>query len=196
MSGTEKILASLKRDCDMECESIIKDANAEAEEIISRSKEEASKKSNEIILSSKNKASEILRLAESSQKMKERQNLLSKKVNLLNKVLNDALAELNSLEGPEYYEILKNLALNNAQKGEGVLVVSEKDKKSVPKNFCDDINKSLPGDKKLVLKSRPDFNGKGVILVYGDVEINLTFKAIFESSSDDLKALAGSILFS
>ena len=196
MSGTDKILASLSADCEAECSAIYNSAREKADLILKNAETQAQTRAQEIIADSEKKAQEIIRLAESGAEMKKRQSALSKKVKLLNSALSDALNELEKMENAEYFSVIKRLAVKNALNGSGVLLMSEADANNMPADFIDSLNNELSGKSSLHMEISPRLNKKGVILVYGDIEINLTFEAIISSQEDSLKETACKILFS
>ncbi|MCD7774983.1 MAG: hypothetical protein LUH40_05335 [Clostridiales bacterium] len=195
MSGIDKIIAHLSSDCEQECAEIAKKAEDKAAEIIADAQQKAEIKSNEIVTQAQKKADEIIRLAQSSAQMQKRQNELASKVRVLNSVLKDALVSIENMSDNEYWSALESLAVRNAQKGSGQLLVSQKEMKSVPENFISTINSRISDKGSLELASSDKIDKKGMVLVYGDIEINLTFEAIIDASRDELKETAQKVLF-
>lgn len=195
MSGLEKITARLNSDCEEECRRIITDAQSKADKIMKDAAEQQKAKTEEILCSAKKQAENILSLAESAAAMKEKQNILQAKVNMLNAVLKDALSTLENLDDAEYWETIKKLIADNALKGSGVLIISEGDSKTIPENFLTEVNKKISEKGSLTLSVDDKLTKKGVILVYGDIDINLTFEAVIYSNEDELKRTAQTILF-
>ncbi len=195
MSGTDKILMKLSADCDAECKAIYESAREKVEAIKREAELNARAKAAEITAEADKRAEDIMRLAQSSKKMKARRSELSRKVKLLDSVLAEALSELNSLDNESYFSVIKNLAVKNALTGNGTLVMSEADADNAPQDFIEKINSELPENSGLTVKADKNFNKKGIILIYGNIEINLTFEALIDACADILKETASGILF-
>ncbi len=195
MSGIDKIIAHLSSDCEDECAEIAEKAEKRAAEITLNAQNTAKIKSDEIVSAAQKKAEETIRLAESTAQMQKRQNELASKVRVLNTVLKDALSSLENMKDEEYWSSLEELAVGNAQAGDGLLLVSTNDISRVPNGFIDSINSRISDRGTLKLQSDNKLDKKGIILVYGDIEINLTFEAIIEASRDELKDTAQKALF-
>lgn len=195
MSGIDNILTKLSEDCAGECKAILDDAEKQADSIVKNAQEQARLQGEKIASNAASQADEIVRLAESSAQMKQKQYALSRRVEVLNSVLSDALKELCSMSGSEYYAVMSKFAVNNALNGDGLLVMSDADAKNAPSDFIEKINGSIRDRGSLTLKADADFKAKGIVLVYGDVEINLTFEAILSADEDIYKDTARKILF-
>lgn len=195
MSGIDKLKEHLDSDCRAQCDKIIGDANARAEAVIEDAKKQGGIKSEEILRTAEKKADDIVRLANSSADMAKKQALLSAKVKLLNSVIEDAVSSLCSMTEDEYASVVIELTARNAQSGEGVLLVSEADENIITEDILAKINALISDRGKLSLSVSPELKEKGVVLVYGDIEINLTFVSIARAKEDELKQEAQNILF-
>lgn len=195
MSGIEKITARLNSDCEAECKKIIMDAQDKADKIMEDAAEQQKAKTEEIIYAAKKQADNILTLANSAAAMKEKQNILQAKVNLLNSVLKDALKDLENLDTSEYWNTIEKLIIGNALNGSGILKISTDDSKTIPNDFLKCVNDKIAEKGTLTLNVDEKLSKKGVILVYGDIDINLTFEAIIYSNEDELKRTAQTVLF-
>lgn len=196
MSGIDKIIARLAEENEAECAAVLREAEAKAEAILADAGVQAQEKSAQILAGAQKQADETIRLAESAARMMSRQHALSEKVALLNDVLTRALAELEQLPDAEYFSVLKKLITENAQPGDGVLLIAESDAAKLPADFMNDVNHAIAPAGSLHLQSSDTlFAGKGVVLTYGNIEIDLTFAAIMSASEDILKETAREILF-
>ena len=87
----------------------------------------------------------------------------------------------------DYFAALEKLAVRNACKGEGELRLSKADLDRVPSGFIERINAELKdGSVKLAAQGADIENG--FILVYGDIEINCTFRALINEQKDTIPA--------
>lgn len=194
MAGIDKLIESLACDKDNKISEINANAEKQAEEILDKSAKEAESKAAAIISEAKKKAVEIVNLAEKTAEMKSRQASLQGRVNVLNNVLTDTLKYLNNLSEEEYFGVLKLLCINNAQPGDGKILLSGIDFDSLPSNFESSVNSAVSGSLKC---EKSDFvKERGVILAYGEIEINLLFSKLISSNAEEIKSKAKDIIFS
>lgn len=188
MSGIDNILSRLDSECLKECEEIIETAKKNAEEKKHNAIIEAGGIINEKTLSAKKEAEIILSKAYSSAASIERRIILTAKVELIEDILNKTLVKLRSLDAPSYFTVLEKLALKNALKGKGVMYLSKKDLDRLPENFGASFTD-------IEISRVPYGISDGFILKYGDIEVNCTFAAMLSSNKEELKAVAGEMLF-
>ena len=196
MSGIDKMIARLAEESEAERAAVLRDAEAKADAILADAEAQGKEKSAQILAEAQKQADETIRLAESAAKMKSRQRTLSEKVALLNDVLARALSELEQMPDAEYYAVLKKLAAENAQPGDGVLLMATEDEAKIPGDFMNDVNNAIASVGSLKLQTSEALAAKkGIVLTYGNIEIDLTFSAIVSASEDTLKETAREILF-
>lgn len=193
MSGLEKIISQIEYESNQRCNSIIEEANKKAEIIINSAKTEAEQISNDIAEQTAKKLENIHQSAESSAELAKSKILLKSKLEIIDEMLKKSLDEIKALDDKEYFEIIKSLILGNAKEGEGVLRLSSKDAKRLPKDFISSVNKEL-GDKNITLGEEADIDG-GFLLIYGDIDINCSFDAIASSKRDELRDALNTLLF-
>lgn len=188
MSGLENIISRLNEDSSAECDKIIADAQVRAQTIRADAEKQAAKNA-EKIAAANEKELELLRSkAVSAAALEERRTILSAKVELIEDVLAKALKKLHTLDTPSYFGVLKILASKNALEGKGIMMLNAEDLKRMPADF-------ESGLRDIEVSKKPCNIKDGFILKYGDIEINCTFSAMLNSSKDDMKAIAGEILF-
>lgn len=188
MSGTDRIISRLHEECDAECKKIEALAVAEAERIIAEANEKAKSDAEAIRRNNDDEADRILDKAKSSAAMENRRAVLSAKVGMIDSIIEKALHKLHSLDEPSYFGMLKKLAQDNAEKGQGIMFLSAADLNRLPSDFTSDLAD-------IEISSVPCDIEDGFILKYGDIEINCTLKALVNAHSDELKSYAGSLLF-
>ncbi|MFY9380122.1 MAG: V-type ATP synthase subunit E family protein [Acutalibacteraceae bacterium] len=187
MTGLNKIIDKISQDSVAKCDGIIFDANNEATKIKNAAVAQGDAQKQEIIKEAKAKADAIIEMANSSASLEIRKNLLATKVEILNDTIDAAYEQMKAMPDKEYFAAIYALVKKYAQNMQGVMVLSQKDLDRKPKDFEKKINAQLPKDVSLEVSNKPANIGEGFILIYGDVEINCTFKAIIEDSRDELK---------
>ena len=193
MSGIEKIIARLDSDAKAECNEIIRSAEKRSEEIISSARKNADDQANAIISDAENQAGYSVRIARSQKDMQNRQASLSAKVSQINGVIDTALDRLNKLPADEFFKVMKRLITAQATDETGVAAMLPADADSAPQGFIDGINAETGGNLSLV--ADPSVGGRGAVLRYGDIDINLTFAAIIASDTDEIKQRVQAVLF-
>ncbi len=193
MSGIEKMIARLDSDAKAECDEIIRSAEKRSEEIINAARKNAEDQARAIIADAENQAEYSVRIALSQKDMQNRQATLSAKVSQINGVIDRALDKLNNLPANEFFKVIKRLITAHAADETGIAALLPSDADSAPDGFIDDINAGSNG--KLSLMADPSIGGRGAVLRYGDIDINLTFGAIISSDTDEIKQRVQAVLF-
>lgn len=197
MTGLEKILQSIDDEATKLFNKTIKKANKEAEDILEKAKEIAENESKLIIKNAEDEAKLILEKAESQIELQKREMILKTKREQIDYIMDETKNTLCQMPEDEYFKIILKLCKNYLQPNNGEIVFSERDIKRLPKDFETNIlklAKSVGGNIKISEQTR-DING-GFILVYGDIEENCSFDALFESSYDLLSDKINELLFS
>lgn len=186
---------------------IIGDAKAEAEKILTEARKKADEIEKEGKTDIENTCSGILKSAnEEARQKRERLKIhakmefekgeLEEKQEAITAAFDFALKEIQSLEKIEYQELIKEEFL----KAEGVEeVILSADEGSIDEEFITKINKLLvkngkSGNLKLSDEKR-SMPGGGFILKKGNIEINNTFKILFESIRNLIELKISKILF-
>lgn len=194
MTGLEKILSQIENEQDNRCRELISKAEAKAKAIIDEANSQAEKIAADKAEETEKKLENSRQAAESAAELAKSRILLETKLRLIDETLKRSLEVIKVLPKKEYFEILKELVLKNAQKGEGVLRLSQADVNRLPSNFVDSINNAFKRGYKIKLGDTADIDS-GFILVYGDVDVNCSFEAIAASKRDELRDTLNSLLF-
>lgn len=194
MTGLEKILSQIENEQDNRCRELISEAEAKAQAIIDEANSQAEKIAADKAEETEKKLENSRQAAESAAELAKSRILLETKLRLIDETLERSLEVIKALPKKEYFEILKELVLKNAQKGEGVLRLSQADVNRLPSNFVDSINNAFKRGYKIKLGDTADIDS-GFILVYGDVDVNCSFEAIAASMRDELRDTLNSLLF-
>ncbi len=194
MTGLEKILSQIEYEQDNRCRELTSEAKQKAQSIIDEAEKQAAKIKEDKALETERKLENAKQAAQSAAELSKSRALLSTKLGLIEKTLDSSLEVIKALPKKEYFEILKELVMKNAQKGEGVLRLSAADMKRLPSNFIDSVNNAFKRGYKIKLGDEADIDS-GFILVYGDIDVNCSFDAIAASKRDELQDALNSLLF-
>ncbi len=196
MTGIEKIISKIEQDSAKKCESIIAAAQKLAKQMNEKAQAEGAKLVSEAEEEAKLKAKDMIRMAESGAEQKAKQIILAARVEAINEALTAGAKAIKEMPADDYFNSLVSLAVKNASEGHGEMRFSESDLKRLPESFETNLNKALAEKGATVnISLQPVSITDGFILVYGDVEMNCTFDALFEESYDELKEKFAQLLF-
>ena len=126
-----------------------------------------------------------------------RMKLLEEKQSFLEETFHSAFEHIRNMDDRDYKELVKKLAVEIAEPGEGTIVVARKDEKRIDPSLASDINKALhemgtPAKYKVSIEDI-DIDG-GFILKVGAVEIDCSFSSFFKQKREELESEVSAIL--
>lgn len=196
MTGIEKIVEKIRQESLEKCNAIIAEAKDNGNEIVLASKMKAAKEAEIIIENGKKEAARKEASAKSAAETISKTRYLEVKNAIVNDIIAAAYERIESLEPAQYFELLLALCEKNVESGEGVMYLSKRDLERVPEDFEESVN-SLVYEKGAVrLSKKPMEIENGFVLVYGDMEVNCTLRAIFDEKHDLLRDALCKELFS
>ena len=196
MTGLDTILESIRRDGRENADSILKNAQDKASEILERGKAAAALRHDEIMRGVENEARDASGRVISAARRREREIILSARQEIISGIIKAAERSLYDLNDEDYFEVIVSLASKRAMPQRGELLLSRRDFERLPPDFEKKLGAALPKGAELTVSAAPDasFEG-GFILVYGGIEENCTFKALFDDRREQLQDLANRLLF-
>lgn len=183
MGGLEEIIRQIYRDSEAEISKILMEAEEECNRI---SKEGQQEIAHLVTLQDSQFATEselYWKKIKSMAETKKKQDILRAKQNVIENILQEAQKKMESQNPEKYFELLLQIAKNNAHQEKGELYLNEKDLQRMPADFVDKLRKQ--GISLEVSKETVDIRN-GFILKYGDVEENCTFQALIDTKRDAL----------
>ncbi len=197
MAGLDKIIDHIKNDADRSANEIIDGAKSEADRIISAAKAEAKKQCDYLEAQSKSAVADTIKRGDSAAELKEKRMILEAKQEIIDQVISDALVHLEGLPEGEYFDAILKMVGKYSLAKEGEIVFSQKDKNRLPSGFEAKIKDALNGKPgaQLTISNNTRNIKSGFVLVYGDIEENCSFEAIFTELHDTLQDKVGAMLF-
>lgn len=195
MAGLENILNKISSDSVANAEYVVYQAETEASEIISKAKAEAEKASEASLSNAEKEAENIIARAESAAKLETKNIKLKTENEIIEDTINSALSMLNDLPDNEYFDVVKKLVGEYATDMQGVALFSQRDLDRLPDGFESDLNSVLPEGGKLEISKNPAMIKNGVVLEYGNIDINCTFDAIVSDKKELLKDKVYKLIF-
>ena len=199
MSGTERIKAKIIEDAEARSGQILEQARAEAREIMNNALKEAEQKRAEILKIAEAEGMEVYRRMLSEATLEGRKATLSARQDVVESAFSRAMDKLCSLPDKDYQKLLEDMVVDAAKNEDGEILLSEKDKKRVGKDFIKNINKRLSSagkSGKITLSQDSIKAAGGFVLRYKEMEINSTFEVIIEIMRSRLENDVVKILFS
>lgn len=195
MTGLNKIIEKIAQDSAAKCDGIIFNAQNEATKIKEAALELANEEKDAVISEANKEAKVIVDTAESGSELENKKMILAKKVDIINKTIDEAEKKLAKMPEDEYFAALYALVKKYSQAAEGEMLLSSNDLGRLPKDFESKINEGLADGAKITVRKTATNISQGFILVYGDIEINCTFDALIDDARDDIKDELYSIIF-
>lgn len=195
LTGLERIIEKIAAESLEKCNSIISDAKKQGDELVSEARIKASYDSDAIIAAGKAEAEKIELSAKSRAESITRTRYLQVKNAVINDIIAAAYEKIENMDDESYFDFLLSLCEKNAADGEGVMYLSKRDLARVPENFEEKVNSLIFEKGALMVSKVPGEFENGFVLVYGDMEVNCTLRAVFDEKHDLLKDALGKALF-
>lgn len=193
MNGLDKILDEIKKEADEVSASIINEAQEKASEITQEAQKKGEAAAKRIDEETKQKCDDILARGQSASELYKRKAALKAKQEIISRVLLDAKTTLLNLPEDKYFERILQMVENHALGEEGEIAFNERDRKRLPKLF--DAKLKLASKNKLKLAQETVRIDGGFILLYGGIEENCSFEALFSDMLEQLQDQVRTLLF-
>lgn len=197
MTGLEKILKAIEDQAQAEADKVIAQANKAAEEILAVAKLEAEKKCSQIAEKSSTDVQAALSRADSAAALQEKKILLQAKQQIISDIIMKARNSLANLPSAEFTEIILQMIKKYAHNKPGNIIFSATDKNRLSADFQERVKVAL-SDKasaELTVSTETAKIDNGFLLVYGDIEENCSFDALFSAAKETLQDKVNSLLF-
>lgn len=197
MTGLEKILKAIEDEAQAAADAIIAEAEGQAAKIMDAAKLEAEKRCAQIAEKSAADVKSAISRAESAAALQDKKIILEAKQQIISDIITKARNSLDTLPDTEFVEIVLQLVKKYAHNKTGKIVFTSEDKNRLPKDFNDRLRDAL-SDKKdaaLTIADETAQIGGGFLLIYGDIEENCSFDALFLASLETLQDKVNSLLF-
>ncbi len=196
MTGLEKIQEKILAQSEENCAGIIAQANEEAKTILINARQTAAEMSAKIIEEAEKLSDKKNLLAKSGAETITRNRYLEVRNAIINDIISAAYEEIERFSDEDYFDMLRKLCIKNITPGEYIMYLGSRDLARLPDSFEDSINSVVYETSAVYVKKEPIDIENGFILKSDGVEINCTFRAIFDENMDNLKDALNKELFS
>ncbi len=197
MTGLEKMQSQILDEARRSADEILKQAEKEAREIREEAGKSAQAESSRILEKSRAEVKNIQERTLSSCALQRRQILLEAKQEIIARILEKAYYTLIEADEDTYFRIIRKMLEKYTAGQAGEICFSERDLGRMPEGFEKEIQEiAEKNGGTLVLSKEPRKISGGFVLVYGGIEENCSFRAMFNSRKDELSDEVHKILFS
>lgn len=197
MSNLNNLTSKILKDAEGKRDTILNQAKAEGEAIVSKNVKRAEAISNETIEKA-NVESEVRKARViSNAKLTIRNNQLQAKQEVIGKVFETAIERLNNLSTEEYVAFIETTLKSLDLDGTETIIINDKDKDVFNVKFLTDLNKELMAQGKkgeISLNTTGNFKG-GFVLDRNGIQINNTFESLVNSLRSELEFEVTKALF-
>ena len=191
MNNGDKILGSIKSDCDKAVSVINADSAKVCDEILAKGRADAEKAAKEVNAKAQKRAVQMKAASTSSAELEKRNTLLKKRREEIDITFKAIYDYLINLDGENYFNIIYKLCSKlSGRKGE--MLFNSKDLERLPKDF--EARLEAIGLNAKVSKSTADITG-GFILKCGDIEENMSFSSMLSDRREQIEDLINRELF-
>lgn len=190
MTGLEKIIEQILADAQTGADSIISDAKKQADSIIADAEKRAEASAEETAAKAESETAIILSRAEAACSIDAGRRLLNKKQEIIGRCIEQARQSLISLPDDGYSDLLVKMIKRFALAQAGEIMFSACDAKRINNA----VKSAAMGSDLTVSDTYADSDG-GFVLIYGGIEINCTFSALFAENREKLQDRAHELLF-
>ncbi len=197
MTGLEKMQSQILDEARRSADEILEQAEKEAREIREEAGKSAQAESSRILEKSRAEVKNIQERTLSSCALQRRQILLEAKQEIIARILEKAYYTLIEADEDTYFRIIRKMLEKYTAGQAGEICFSERDLGRMPEGFEKEIQEiAEKNGGTLVLSKEPRKISGGFVLVYGGIEENCSFRAMFNSRKDELSDEVHKILFS
>lgn len=187
MAGLDNIVSEILAEANAAAESVRQAAQREAEEIAKAAAAQSRQECEALEAKAGQARDTEAARTKSSADLQRRQRLLAAKQEIIAGVIDSAYAEIFRLDDAAYFELVKKMLGQYVLDKEGEICFNERDKKRLPEGFADVIGEAAKAKGgSLVLSDEVRKIDGGFVLIYGGIEENCSFEALFAAERDRL----------
>lgn len=196
MTGLEKIIQKILDESEAATQQTISAAEMEAATIEQEAQKLTAQQAQETSRNASEAAKESEKRAQSAAKLLKQQKILQAKQEIIYDVIEKARQTLIDLPDDAYFDVIVKLTEKAALPQHGSIIFSQKDLGRLPANLelrLKEAAKEKGGSLEISDETR-DITG-GFVLVYGGIEENCSFNALFEAERERLTDRVHELLF-
>lgn len=196
MAGLDKIISQIAADAKAYETQVLEEAEKTAQECLEKGREQAAGLCQEITAKSREEIKNYHDRINSAADFQKRTALLKAKQEMIAQTIEKAYETLAGQETAAYFEVIHKMLRRFVLKRAGEIYFSQADLKRMPEDF-EALIEQTAADRggTLSLMQEPKAIANGFVLVYGGIEENCTFRAVFDACKEMLQDQANEWLF-
>ncbi len=192
MTGLENIVNQIIAESEEAARRTLADAQARADKIRDDAQADAKQREKLIVAQAEADAAQILEGARSGADLIKRRSLLQARQQLIAQTLEKAKESFYAMDDDAYFRTICEMLGRYAYAQAGRLAFNQRDLDRLPAGF--DALAGKPGASLTLDEAPRDIDG-GFVLIYGDIEENCSFEALFDAQKDRLQDEVRALLF-
>ena len=193
MNGIEKIIGLIQAEAQVEIDTVLEKARADAAEITARYQDQSEAEAADLEFKNQKNAAEHEERLISVAQMESRKVVLQVKQEMIEKAYALALKKLCSMQEDQYIEVLKHLILKASVSGREEVIFSPRIREAIGKIAVEQVNQAT--GKNLVLSEETRLIPGGFILKDGNIEVNCAFDTLVRLERTETAGMVAKKLF-
>ncbi len=193
MGGLERICESILADARAEVNDIMTNAQEKIEELWKEYEEKRDNFINTLESETQRVCMATAERIEAEAASRAREIMLAKRSEGVEEISRYIMDSIINAPDKEYFDILVKLLKNNREEKDGVVYLSKRDLARLPEDFCKRINQDLNAGK-LTISDKPIEAQGGFIIEYGNIDINCRIESIFEAKKNAFSDIINGVI--
>ena len=196
MTGLEKIIQQIEEEARASADAVVGEAEERAKDTAAQAEETCRKIEEEARVQAQAVREDVLKKSRSAAQTERKRQLLAAKQQVIGRIMDEALASLLALPDEEYFALIARLIGTYAHEGDGEIRFNKKDRERMPAGFARTVSEAAAarGGRLAVSDETCGIDG-GFVLVYGGIEENCSFEAMFAAQREKLQDQVHALLF-
>lgn len=196
MTGLDKIINQIQAEAELSANQIMEEARASVKKLMEEAQQDWEERSRAIQEKSKTELLNYHERIKSSADFKRRTALLKAKQEIIADLIEKAYQALTVKSADQYFAFIEKVIRASALPRDGEIYFSQNDLSRLPEGFENIIHETAAANQgSLKLMNEPKDIENGFVLVYGGIEENCTFRALFDAKREQLQDKAYAVVF-
>jgi V/A-type H+-transporting ATPase subunit E len=194
--GIDTILEDIRAEAEASVSDILTAAGVKADAVMKEAAASADRAAEQLRKENDRRVEDVKARSASTLQLRRRQRVLSVKQELIASAMQRVTEAVDVMPADRYFTAILHMAAAAAHTGSGTIAFGEKDRKRLPADFAEQLEKKLPAGAELKIADRTADIRDGFILTYSGIEENCSFDAILSARREEMQDLIAGILFS
>ncbi len=196
MSGLDKMISQIEEEAKVSADKILEDAKEQAQAAAGQADRECESIAAQAEKDAAAAYDDILNKSRSAAAMQRKRELLTAKQEVIGEIISKSRDTVLAMDDKAYFKIIAGMLNTYATDGRGEVRFNSRDLARLPEGFAEVAEEaaSRKGGSLKISDQTADIDG-GFLLIYGGIEENCSFEALFTSEKDNLRDRIHELLF-